>query len=656
MKRGSVLLLAMATSATAYVPNPIDGPAHHRTDYSNIQFLANQNIAPGLTNADGKVWITADSAPLDAINGAVASWNGIPTTAVHFAPVQSTSLSYSISDGNHVITFADDAFTRSFTNGIVAITQTAFFIDGSIFDTDIFFSPFAQFSTTNAPGTYDLQAVVTHELGHSLGANHTNILSATMYFQTSPQDNHATALTADDAAFVSALYPLATSSGYGTLSGTATISGAPLFGGAITAVDPNTGITVGGFTSLTDGSFSIQVPQGGYYVYVESAGNLALYSLNQPTLSTSFEPAFAGGNSQPSYLQVDAGANVTVNINAAAGVSPIRVPLGAISIAGGSKDYAGTINTGPFVISSGQSVDFLFGNPLSGTLAESNLQIIGPATLRPGSLRQDAGLVLSDGSAVYRFTLDIAPLAANSSATLVIRSGTDILTRSGVFALTRPQSVNAASFHGGAVTPGEILSFFGSHLGPASAANNGGFDANGQLPTSLAGITVTFDQTQAPLFYASSNQINLQVPYQVANQSSTLMTVFSSGTTIGTFTLSVAKAAPGIFVVTNADGSVNGPNAPASVGSVLVIYGTGSGVTTGLVRTGAAAPANSTVPATVTVGGQTFPADYSGLTAGSVGLTQVNVTLPAGTPSGSAIPLHVTVNGVTTQDVTIAVR
>src|SRR4029077_6162095 len=115
----------------------------------------------------------------------------------------------------------------------------------------------------------------------------------------------------------------------------------------------------------TDGTFSFQVPQGSYFVYVEPAVNLALYSLSPPTLSTSFEPAFAGGNSQPSYLEVDAGANVTVTINAAAGISPIHTPLGAISIAGGSRDFAGTITSGPFIISSGQSVDFIFGNPIA---------------------------------------------------------------------------------------------------------------------------------------------------------------------------------------------------------------------------------------------------------------------------------------------------
>ncbi len=280
--RVAILIAASIGSAWAYMPNPFDGPALHRTDYTNIQFLANQNIAAGMMTSDGKVWITADSAPMDAINSAIAAWNGIASLSVHFAPVQTTSLSYDALDGNHVITFIDDAYSLLFASGIVAITAVEQHTDGTILDTDILFSPFVQFSTTHAAGTYDLQSVLTHEIGHSLGANHTNILSATMFYAATLQDTHAQSLSPDDIAFVSALYPAAGVNAYGTISGNATVSGAPLLGGAITAVDPTTGITVGGLSSIKDGSFSFQAPPGNYLVYVEPAVNLNLYRLTRP--------------------------------------------------------------------------------------------------------------------------------------------------------------------------------------------------------------------------------------------------------------------------------------------------------------------------------------------------------------------------------------
>jgi uncharacterized protein (TIGR03437 family) len=89
---------------------------------------------------------------------------------------------------------------------------------------------------------------------------------------------------------------------------------------------------------------------------------------------------------------------------------------------------------------------------------------------------------------------------------------------------------------------------------------------------------------------------------------------------------------------------------------VLVIYGTGAGITSGLLRTGAAAPANSTIPATVTLGGKPVTPIYSGLTAGSVGLVQVNIAIPADTPPGNAIPLQFSMNGSPSQTVSVAVK
>ena len=660
MRRVITLLVAGALSLPAYIPDPIDGPAFHRTDFTNIQFLVNQGIAAGLMNATGQVWITADSAPLDAINGAIATWNGITTTSAHFAAPQPTMLVYDPTDGNHVITFSDDPFTRSITNGVLAFTAISHVIaDGTIVDTDIMFSPYFQFSTTGAAGTFDIQSVLTHEMGHALGSNHTNILSATMYFSTSPQDLHERSLSNDDMAFVSTQYPANGGNGYGTISGVTTLAGGQLMGAAITAVDPNTGITIGGFSSVNDGTYSIQVPPGSYYVYVEPAANLALYAASGQlaTPFTTFKAGFAGGNTSPSLIQVTAGASSPANLDAAPGASAINRPYAAIGLAGGLGDYQGNFYKSAFTVASGQSVDFLFGNPLTTPITESNLQILGPATLRKGSLRRDTTGNLSDGTQVFRFTLDIPPLTANASASLVITNGTDILTVSGLLNLTRPQAVNAGSYQGGPVAPGEILSFFGTQVGPASPVSNGGFDpTTGLLPATLGGVTVSFDQTPAPLFYVSSGQINLQVPYEISGKTSTLMTLSYNGSTVAQTTLSVGKSAPGIFVVTNADGSVNGPSAPSSVGGTLVIFGTGSGNTSGAVRTGAPAPANSTLPATATIGGLAVTPVYAGLTAGSVGLTQVNVIIPQGIPAGNTVPLQFTMNGIASQTVNISVR
>src|SRR5208337_2170592 len=106
------------------------------------------------------------------------------------------------------------------------------------------------------------------------------------------------------------LYPPPSGNGYGTIAGHTLVSGAPLLGGAITAVDSFTGITVGGFSSVVDGSYSLQLPPGNYFVFVEPAVNLNLYLLNPQStvVFTSFQSGFAGSNSQPSVIAVQAGA------------------------------------------------------------------------------------------------------------------------------------------------------------------------------------------------------------------------------------------------------------------------------------------------------------------------------------------------------------
>ena len=74
--------------------------------------------------------------------------------------------------------------------------------------------------------------------------------------------------------------------------------------------------------------------------------------------------------------------------------------------------------------------------------------------------------------------------------------------------------VNAASFRGGAVAPGEIVTIFGSGFGPATLA--AAQYADGQLPTSVGETRVLFDGMAAPMIYSSAGQVSAIVPYSVS--------------------------------------------------------------------------------------------------------------------------------------------
>ena len=92
--------------------------------------------------------------------------------------------------------------------------------------------------------------------------------------------------------------------------------------------------------------------------------------------------------------------------------------------------------------------------------------------------------------------------------------------------------VNAISLREGAVAPGEIAAIFGTGLGP-DAGVTGALDADGVLPATLGGVEVRFDGTPAPLFYAQSGQVNVQVPYTVAGSATVGVEVRYQGKLVG---------------------------------------------------------------------------------------------------------------------------
>src|SRR5204862_2822378 len=103
-----------------------------------------------------------------------------------------------------------------------------------------------------------------------------------------------------------------------------------------------------------------------------------------------------------------------------------------------------------------------------------------------------------------------------------------------------------ASFASLTVSPGEIASAFGVNLGPTAgvtATATAGF-----LPKALAGVTVTFDGNAGPLFFTGNNQINVQVPFELAGKSSTTVQVTSNGGAGAPVTLVLRATDPGIFV------------------------------------------------------------------------------------------------------------
>ena len=208
--------------------------------------------------------------------------------------------------------------------------------------------------------------------------------------------------------------------------------------------------------------------------------------------------------------------------------------------------------------------------------------------------------------------------------------------------------VNGASFAGASLAPGAAITISGTNLATSTA------HFSSAPPPTLEGTSVSINGQNIPLFYVSPTQINGQLPFEIPSGAATLK-VTANGATGTAFSITVADAAPGIFLIganraaaTNPDGSVNGSTNPAATGAILTAYFTGIGPLDHLVATGAPAPLNGTLckgtlPVTVTIGGQLADVLFAGLTPGSISLAQANVVVP-NLPSGD-YPILIKVGG-----------
>jgi uncharacterized protein (TIGR03437 family) len=230
---------------------------------------------------------------------------------------------------------------------------------------------------------------------------------------------------------------------------------------------------------------------------------------------------------------------------------------------------------------------------------------------------------------------------------------------------------DGANFQDGPVAPGELVTFWGLRFGPPTGAQLQ-FDSSGKVTTELAGVKVFFNEFQAPILYAQSEQINAQVPWELAGQSSANVHVEYNGVSTRTGIATLQPSAPALFpaqygaaqgAIINQDGTRNSPANPAPGGSIVSIFGTGGGSTTPASVTGGLAPMKPAVtlalPTTIMID-NTLSADvtYAGVAPPFIsGLFQINFRVPQSLGALAAHRVDVQIGSASTQgriSVTIA--
>lgn len=240
-------------------------------------------------------------------------------------------------------------------------------------------------------------------------------------------------------------------------------------------------------------------------------------------------------------------------------------------------------------------------------------------------------------------------------------------------ALTAAGILNSASYRPGGIAPGEIITIFGEGLGP-TALTTAMLEPDGlSVSKSLAGTRILFDGMPSPIVYTSRTQVSAIVPYSVASLATVAVVAEYLGARSTAVNVRVLPSAPALYslnssgsgpgAIFNQDGSVNSSATPAQPGQVVILFGTGEGLTTPLPADGQLTPAAEPLPrprlrVTVFIGGVECSVLYAGAPPGLVaGAMQVNVQLPANVPLGDAVPIVLAVGESLSPDtVTLAIR
>jgi len=437
--------------------------------------------------------------------------------------------------------------------------------------------------------------------------------------------------------------------GIGFLLGSGSLTFAYVQGGALPAaqtVQVSGSQAFGAAASTTGGGAWLSVTP------ISGTGNATL------TVSANAAGLAAGLYSGTITVTPTGGTAQTVSVNltvSAPGLAASPNPLAFTYQAGGTTpsplvlavSSTGTALTFTAMASGGA---WLSVAPTAGNTPAPVTVSVNPADLGPGIYT--GSVVLSSGSATPQLSV---PVTLTVTAPLP----------------TLGQVVNAASYLGGDVSPGEIVVLFGTDLGPSTGVSAQP-DSSGIFETSLANVQVTFNGYPAPLLYVSAGQVNAIVPYELAGASSALVELQFGQASSNSLTLLVAPSSPGIF---SANASGTGPGAildtnynlvtasnPVSPGAIIQIYATGEGQTTPAGVDGQLAATVLPLPApnltySVLIGGMPANVLYIGAAPGLVaGAVQVNAQIPAGVASG-ALPVVLTIGLNNSQTgITVAVQ
>lgn len=203
------MTILLIQSAFAWEIQTTDGGAEYHWHQMPLDYVWVDDRAPVLEDLEGSV------------QRAFEAWSQVPDTQIE---IESDAIPGAIGEvalnDEHVVYFEHD-----WPIGSEALAVATTWADerGRVVSFDIRVNAAAQWSTTGDPDRFDLQAAVTHEVGHVLGLEHSAVRDATMHAAHDLGEDWRQILHHDDEDGVRYLYDGQTLTGPATAVGCSTI-------------------------------------------------------------------------------------------------------------------------------------------------------------------------------------------------------------------------------------------------------------------------------------------------------------------------------------------------------------------------------------------------------------------------------------------------
>lgn len=399
---------AAAIAVTLAVPAFASTRLTYQIRDTEVQVAWPQGSFPLRYEVDRRV-VNASPDAASIVDRAFAQWAAAFDTNVTFTNGGVGDKLTAGKDGRNTISIADDLFAGQ---RFIALTTNWYDDDGTMREGDIQLDPM----TLN--GSYNLQQVVAHEIGHVLGLDHSAVLSSVMYPYVGR--GGAAALDSDDRVAISSIYPKSAdmSTRGATLKGRVTGDNGGIFAAQVVAVS-DTGEPVATALTNAQGEFVIEgVPAGRYRLYAEPLdGPVDVRNLSgvwQNAKLISFPTQFAAGS-----IDVRAGmiyGNLAVATNGSSALNPRWI--GATKA--GSSDVS--LAASPVSVRAGQQMSIAVGGD-GFTSGMTTFEVLNPGFRRIGDFRYASNYAIA--------TFEIAQDTAPGSAVILVRSGNETATLTG---------------------------------------------------------------------------------------------------------------------------------------------------------------------------------------------------------------------------------